>query len=176
MYKRQVNKEITPYNFSDSLLQATKGCSPYTEDVAEKNPQMASLAELFGGNEWKILIDIKGFNQDKLCHFTVSQNAGEITFSEYDCLASAEQMAELHKAMLDRSSQPVTETFTTYAEISDGNGNFQKSPIEMTMTDSLLISLGQKSETQLAQSNVKNRMKKAKRTFSTIITNFRILL
>lgn len=132
-----VNKEITPYNFSDSLLQATKGCSPYTEDFAEKNPQMASLAELFGGNEWKILIDIKGFNQDKLCHFTVSQNAGEITFSEYDCLASAEQMAELHKAMLDRSSQPVTETFTTYAEISDGNGNFQKSPIEMTMTDSL---------------------------------------
>ena len=46
-----VNKEITPYNFSDSLLQATKGCSPYTEDFAEKNPQMASLAELFGGNE-----------------------------------------------------------------------------------------------------------------------------
>ena len=97
---------------------------------------MAALAELFGGNNWKILIDIKGFNQDNLCHFSVSQKAGELTLSEYNCLTSREQLAELHKAMLDRSTQPVTETFTTYAEISDGNGNFQKSPIETTMTDS----------------------------------------
>lgn len=132
-----VNKEITLYNFSDSLLQAVKDCSPYAEDFAKNNPQMASLAGLFGGNDWKILIDIKGFNQDNLCHFTVSQNAGEFTLSEYDCLTSAEQTAELHKAMLDRSTQPVTETFTTYAEISDGSGNFEKSPIETTMTDSL---------------------------------------
>ena len=131
-----VNRQITLYNFSDSLLQATQNCTPYSEDFAKNNPQMAALAELFGGNNWKILIDIKGFNQDNLCHFSVSQKAGELTLSEYNCLTSREQLAELHKAMLDRSTQPVIETFTTYAEISDGNGNFQKSPIETTMTDS----------------------------------------
>lgn len=132
-----INKQITLYNFGDSLLKAAESCAPYSEDFAKNNPQMASLAELFGGNDWKILIDIKGYNQDNLCRVTVRQNAGEFTLSEYDCLISGEQLAELHKAMLDCSTQPVTETFTSYAEISDGNGNFQKSPIETTMTDSL---------------------------------------
>jgi len=130
------NKQITLYNFSDSLLHAAKNCTAYSEDFTENNPQMASLAELFGGNEWKILINIEGLNQDNLCHFTVKQNAGELTLGEYDCLISTDQQKELYQAMLDRSTEPVTETFTSYMEIDNGTDKPQKRPIETTMTDS----------------------------------------
>lgn len=132
------NKQITLYNFSDSLLQAAQNCTPYSEDFAKNNPQMAGMAEIFGGNDWEVLIDIKGYNQDNLCHFTINHKVGTLHLSEYDCLISQEQLAELHKAMLDRSTQPITETFTTYVEISEDNGNIiQKIPMEKTMTDSL---------------------------------------
>lgn len=135
-----VNKEVTLYHFSDSLLQAAQNCTPYSEDFAKNNQQMVAMAELakvFGGNDWKVLIDIKGYNQDNLCHVTVNFEVGALPLSEYDCLISQEQLAELHKTMLDRSTQLITETFTTYAQISDGNGNIQKSPMETTMTDGL---------------------------------------
>lgn len=36
---------------------------------------------------------------------------------------SPQQLNEIHQAMLDRSEEPVTETFTTYTEIEDSKFN-----------------------------------------------------
>lgn len=44
---QSVNKNITLYNFSDSLLQAAKDCLPYSEDFTQANPSIAKKWLIF---------------------------------------------------------------------------------------------------------------------------------
>lgn len=42
---QSLKKDITLYNFSDSLLQATKDCLPYSEDFTQANPSITKMAD-----------------------------------------------------------------------------------------------------------------------------------
>lgn len=93
------------------------------------------MADFLGG-KFKIMITIKGLTLKDDCLFNVSQDMGFLSTINYDCEVSPQQLNEIYQAMLDRSEEPVTETFTTYTEIEDSNGNISQNPTETTMTDS----------------------------------------
>ena len=52
------------YNFSDELLTAVKSCLPYQEDFTKNNPDLAQLGSFFGGIDFKVMVDIKGMNDN----------------------------------------------------------------------------------------------------------------
>ena len=127
---------ISLYNFSSDLLNAVQNCTPYTEDFMKNNPSLADTAHMFGALNPTLDIHIKGKDEKGFCHFSVINNLIGIQVFEHRCSVSDEQLKEIYLAMTDKSTKPVTETFTTYAHINDANGSEKKIPIETTMTDS----------------------------------------
>lgn len=123
--------EIALYNFSEGLLNAARDCSSYSENFSANNPNLSVF-----GLKPEIVVDIEGKDENGLCRFSVSNKVTGISASKLKCRISEEQQREILNAMLDRSTTPVTETFTTYGESSDGEGNVQRFPIATTMTGS----------------------------------------
>lgn len=111
--KSAVTKDVSLYNFSESLLSAAESCTAYSEDFAQNNPKIQTLmTELFGNAAFVVPINILGKEND-LCHFTVGYKVEGISSSEYDCKITDAQRTELVEAMKDRSLAPYTDTFTT---------------------------------------------------------------
>ncbi len=128
-----VNHNITLYNFSDALLKSAENCTPYKEDLVTNNKDLATLS-LMGDINMSAPIEIKGWQQDK-CQFEASYLYGGFGGVKYECSFPKEQLEELISAMKDRSTEPVTETFTIYS-IAEYNGEKHKLPNQHTMTDS----------------------------------------
>lgn len=131
------NKNIRPVNFSDAFLNAAKECSPYSENLVDTNPDWRQYGALFGIRDGAVDVTING-RSDGLCSFSVKNSLLGIASVTYRCKLSNEQHQELYTAMTDKSTTPVTETFTTYATAQSADGSTQKIPTEMMMTDSKL--------------------------------------
>ena len=125
------NNEITLYNFSDGLLNAARDCSSYSENFSANNPALSVF-----GLKPEILIDIEGKDAEGFCLFSVRNKVTGLSETNIKCRIGSEQQQEILTAMLDRSTTPVTETFTSYITVEDGEGNVQRLPSETTMTDS----------------------------------------
>lgn len=126
------NNKITLYNFSDDLLNAARECSSYSENFSASNPALSVF-----GLKPEILIDIEGKDAEGFCRFSVRNKVTGLSETNVKCRIGSEQQQEILSAMLDRSTTPVTETFTSYMTVEDSDGNvFQRIPTDMTMTDS----------------------------------------
>lgn len=165
------------YNFSDELLTAVKSCLPYQEDFTKNNPDLAQLGSFFGGIDFKVMVDIKGMN-DNMCHFIISQKLQGIQNINFDCQVSKEQLNEIYAAMQDRSKQLVTETFTTYSEVERKDGSIEKFPVNTTMTDgrfNIVLAKLQKSACKVTENKATAEEKQAAGenmdTFSDIFLN-----
>ena len=114
-------EEVKLYNFSPELINAAQSCSPYEENFNKNNPELNKSIPFLGKQKMDITINI-------------AEIPGMMTFL-YDCAISPDLQKELVAAMQDRSTTPITETFTTYMT-SSYNGETQKTPMQQTMTDS----------------------------------------
>lgn len=127
-------KEVKLYNFSPELINAAQSCSPYEENFNKNNPELNQSIPFLGNQKMDVTINIAGKDENGNCKFKVTQKIlGMMTFL-YNCAISPDQQKELITAMQDRSTTPITETFTTYMT-SSYNGETQKTPMQQTMTD-----------------------------------------
>lgn len=128
-------EEVKLYNFSPELINAAQSCSPYEESFNKNNPELRKSIPFMGKQKMDVNINIVGKDENGNCKFKVTQKIpGMMTFL-YDCAISPDLQKELVAAMQDRSTTPITETFTTYMT-STYNGKTQKTPMQQTMTDS----------------------------------------
>lgn len=126
------NEPVEPFNFSDALLAAAKDCLPYSEDFTRANPRLKAFGALLGDAPFSVQITVKGKDENGFCTFSVTNGL----FGGSVCRVSPEQRREIHQAMLDRSTTPVTESFTTYSFLETPDGKKEKIPTQTTMTDS----------------------------------------
>lgn len=119
--------KVKLYNFSDELLQATANCSPYSEDFSKNNSTIS-----FFGMSPKITINILG-KDNGLCKFVVKHEFKGMGGSQYTCQINAQQQKELLEAMKDRSTELITETYTSYTTIESGD-EVQRIPYETKIT------------------------------------------
>ena len=128
--------EVTLYNFSDSLLTAVQDCSPYQEDFTDTNPNLKSIGQIFGGADFEVLINIKGFDNE-MCNFVITQKFSGIGGTENVCSVDKEILSQIVSAMKNRSTELITETFTTQSTITDDGGNvLDTSEVNNTVTGS----------------------------------------
>lgn len=125
----------TLYNFSKDLINAATNCTPYHEDFSNSNPNISNIGTIFGGTKYQVLIDIKGL-KDNNCEFEITQNLKGLGGSKYICSITPETQAELLSAMKNRSTELVTETYTTYGTMTS-EGITEKFPISQTETDTI---------------------------------------
>ena len=127
-------EEVKLYNFSPELINAAQSCSPYEENFNKNNPELSKSIPFLGKQKMDITINIAGKDDKGNCKFKVTQKIPGIMTFLYDCAMSPDLQKELVAAMQDRSTTPITETFTTYMT-SSYNGETQKTPMQQTMTD-----------------------------------------
>ena len=120
--------EPQPYYFSDELKNAVKNCTPYSEDLYEKNPDMkeqaSSMMSMFFDrldlSEAKLLLNIQGPKEDK-CQITVKYDYQFPITQEFECALPQDAQNKLLTAMNDQSTETKTRKI--------GNNGFS-----MTMT------------------------------------------
>lgn len=122
------------YQFSDPLLDAVKNCRPYNEEFTKINPDLASIGVICQ----RVEIHINGLNPKNLCQATIVHKTQDQGRTTYKCSLNRQQREELYQAMLNRSLDPVTQTFITYEPYEDSSGKIYKEAIEKTMTDTVL--------------------------------------
>lgn len=134
--KAESTNDVNLYNFSEDLLQAAENCMPYEEDFTDNNPEFQAIGKFMGNRDFDISVKIKGKNlsTDK-CEFEITQSVKGISSATYNCAIDEEEQEELVAAMKDRSTTPITETYTTYTTVSDSNGE-RKIPTQTTQTGS----------------------------------------
>ena len=122
------------YHFSNSLLTSIRNCNKYNEEFNKINPDLADM----DATCQRFDIKINGILTDNLCHATIThktQNHGKTT---YRCKLTRSQRNELYNAIMTRSAEPITSTFTVFEEYEDEQGNTYREPTIKTMTDSLI--------------------------------------
>ena len=127
--------DVKLYNFSPELINAAQNCTPYQEDFIKNNPDLGQNIPMLGGAKLAVNINILGYNEQGKCQFSVQQDITGLAKTTYNCLISPERQKDLINAMQDRSTTPITATFTTYSTIDYGDGRIEKQPLEQTMTD-----------------------------------------
>lgn len=127
--------DVKLYNFSPELINAAQNCTPYQEDFIKNNPDLGQNIPMLGGAKLAVNINILGYNEQGKCQFSVQQDITGLAKTTYNCLISHERQKDLINAMQDRSTTPITATFTTYSTIDYGDGRIEKQPLEQTMTD-----------------------------------------
>lgn len=125
------------YNFSDKLIESAENCTPYLEDFTAQNPELRELGAVLGGLELQVMVDVQG-QKDNKCLFSISQVLKGMGGTKYICSIDEEQRKELVRAMKSRSTELLTETYTSYM-ISENQieNTVEKIPVETTMTDGL---------------------------------------
>ena len=109
--------EPQPYYFSEGLKNAVANCTPYTEELYEKNPDMkeaaASLFSMFSDkidtSSFKFVFSVKGKKNDK-CQILLSYDYS-LSQQDLSCELSKEVQENLAKAMNDKSTETKTKTF-----------------------------------------------------------------
>ena len=124
------------YNFSNDLLSATYKCTPYKEDFTKNNPHLSNLGKMFG-TDFQVHIDIKGIKNNK-CEFTVTQKFLGFGGTEYICTIDEQAQNLIIDAMKSKSTELLTETFTTKTMMMEENGDITDyGESKKTMTDTL---------------------------------------
>lgn len=103
------------YHFSNSLLTSIRNCYKYNEEFTKINPDLADM----DATCQRFDIKINGILSDKLCHATIThktQNHGKTT---YRCKLTRSQRNELYNAIMTRSAEPITSTFTVFEEYEE---------------------------------------------------------
>lgn len=106
--------EAKPYYFSEELKNAVSNCTPYSEDIYEKNPEMRKAAsammsmfsDKLDASDFKFIFDVKGKQGDK-CQVFLTYDFG-FNKTELNCEFSAETQAKLVAAMNDKSTETTT--------------------------------------------------------------------
>ena len=109
--------EPQPYYFSEGLKNAVANCTPYTEELYEKNPDMkkaaASLFSMFSDkidtSSFKFVFSVKGKKNDK-CQILLSYDYS-LSQQDLSCELRKEVQENLAKAMNDKSTETKTKTF-----------------------------------------------------------------
>lgn len=167
------NDEATLYNFSDNLVAAAENCQSYSENFTDFNPDLKEVGAIFGNTDFEILVDIKGLSED-LCKFDVTQKIMGSRIINH-CSVNTDERKEIIAAMLDRSKELITETFTSYAIIEEGN-NTRRTPIQNTLTDThfnIVFSkiMGNNCQ-QETQEPTEEEMEKMKKEFKSLSESF----
>ena len=129
------SQQATLYHFSEGLLDAVLNCRPYFEDFSANNPDIKKAGAFLGGADLSITVDVKGEDKGQ-CFFEVTNKLEGLSSTTYYCSVSEKQRKEIYEAMLDRSTQPVTESFETFSTVTTADGKVSKQPVQTTMTDS----------------------------------------
>lgn len=127
--------EVKLYNFSPELISAAQNCTPYQEDFIKNNPDLGQGIPMLGNAKLSVNINILGYDEQGKCRFSVHQKISGLADATYNCSISSSRQKDIVSAMQDRSTTPVTATFTTYSSIDYGDGRIEKQPMEQTMTD-----------------------------------------
>ena len=115
-WKKDMTDSTKPYYFSKDLKKAISKCTPYTEDLFAKNPEMkekaSSAITMFFDNidtsSMKLLFEVQGKNEDK-CQINIKYDY-QITTQEFNCALPSEEQKKLLDAMNDTSTEIKTKT------------------------------------------------------------------
>lgn len=136
LFAFNANAQTAPlYHFTDGLLAATKNCTFYEEDFSATNPILKTITTFLGLDDITTIVRVKGKNDKGFCDFSIVSRMDDIVVSEQVCSVSPEQQAEIYNAMTDKSTDQITETFTTYITYSNADGTNEKKTVETTLTD-----------------------------------------
>ncbi len=127
--------EVKLYNFSPELINAAQNCTPYQEDFIKNNPELGQGIPMLGNAKLSVNINILGYNDQGKCQFSVQQKIPGIINTTYNCAIFPSRQKDIVLAMQDRSTTPITATFTTYSTVDYGDGRVEKQPMKQTMTD-----------------------------------------
>lgn len=127
--------EVKLYNFSPELINAAKNCTPYQEDFIKSNPDLGQGIPMLGNAKLSVNVNIIGYDNQGKCQFSVHQKISGLADTVYNCTISSSRQKDIVSAMQDRSTTPITATFTTYSTIDYGDGTIEKQPMQQTMTD-----------------------------------------
>lgn len=122
------------YHFSNSLLTSIRNCYKYNEEFTKINPDLADM----DATCQRFDIKINGILTDNLCHATITHKTLNHGKTTYRCKLTRSQRNELYNAIMTRSAEPITSTFTVFEEYEDEQGNTYREPTVKTMTDSLI--------------------------------------
>ena len=133
--KAESTNDVNLYNFSADLIHAAENCMPYEEDFTTNNPELQAIGKFMGNRDFNINVKIKGKNLNTgKCEFEIQQAIKGISSATYNCAIDEQQQTELIAAMKDRSTTPVTETYTTYSEMELPDGTTKQIPTQTTQT------------------------------------------
>ena len=127
--------EVKLYNFTPELINAAQNCTPYQEDFIKNNPDLGQSIPMLGNAKLSVNVNILGYDNQGKCQFSVNQKISGIADTVYNCTISSNRQKDIVSAMQDRSTTPITATFTTYSTIDYGDGRIEKQPMQQTMTD-----------------------------------------
>ncbi len=156
------------YHFSNTLIKSIRNCYRYNEEFTKINPDLADV----GAMCQRINIRIQGIQADNLCHATIvhkTQNMGKTT---YKCKLNRSQRNELYNAIMTRSSEPITSTFTIFEEYEDENGNIYREPTIKTMTDSLINITIEKLKQNACTTEYEEPNEKEQKQFAEYVLTF----
>lgn len=122
------------YHFSNSLITSIRNCNKYNEEFTKINPDLADM----DATCQRFDVKINGILSDKLCHATITHKTLNHGKTTYRCKLTRSQRNELYNAIMTRSTEPITSTFTVFEEYEDEQGNTYREPTVKTMTDSLI--------------------------------------
>ena len=158
-----------PYYFSDELKRAVSECTPYSEDLFEKNPDMQKQAEAmlkmfsdrFDLSSSKMILTVQGPQEDK-CQVSLKYDYGFPIIQEYSCALTREAQDQLVSAMNDQSTEVKTRTIETeMIKTTQTDREFNLTISEMTMKYCRLVEKEPSKEEQEAmEQKMKETMKK----------------
>ena len=117
----------------EKFLKQTKFSSQ--EDFIKNNPDLGQSIPMLGNAKLSVNVNILGYDNQGKCQFSVNQKISGIADTVYNCTISSNRQKDIVSAMQDRSTTPITATFTTYSTIDYGDGRIEKQPMQQTMTD-----------------------------------------
>lgn len=134
--KASSSSDVNLYNFSPNLLLAAETCNAYEENFIDNNPELAKIGAFLGNADFSIIVKIKGKNADDKCAFSIQQKVKGMSNVIHECAVDDQTRQELVSAMKDRSTTPVTETYTTYSTMTQPDGTATQIPTQTTQTGS----------------------------------------
>ena len=116
------------YHNSTSLITSIRNCNKYNEEFTKINPDLADM----DATCQRFDIKINGILTDNLCHATITHKTLNHGKTTYRCKLTRSQRNELYNAIMTRSAEPITSTFTVFEEYEDEQGNRYNHKAERT--------------------------------------------
>ena len=156
------------YHFSNTLINSIRNCYRYNEEFTKINPDLADV----GATCQRINIRIQGIQADNLCHATITHKTLNHGKTTYRCKLTRSQRNELYSAIMTRSAEPITSTFTVFEEYEDEQGNRYREPTVKTMTDSLINITLEKLRLNACEANYEAPTPASQQQFAEYVLTF----